>query len=607
MYTERFFWLIMPFYYFLFFPILLFVTCYAGIIFLSQGNDKNDYKIHFWRLLQPCVILALLLYYADNSLLGSVILLTMVLGSVIAFTFPALYYFTHHGEPDEFSFPVDFSYGLFSITLLISFEIIFYSFLSPRLSAILLTSIETALLIPCIFQIAYFAYYHECIDEMAIKALLETDELEAKEYIHLIPKLTLFFVIAVLIITIFCIYTVNLPSKPFTGIRLYLPILVACISLFLLFGNKSKALFPRTGFTLRFFRMRKHIENLQSSKQLNVDYLHNLTITSPINNVNWGTIILVIGESANRLHMKAFSDYERETTPWLSRQAQTSNFYLFPNSYSSWIQTPEAVRFALTNKNQYNHIQPKEEISVIDIANKLGFKTWWYSAQGYSESKSTDVTVIASDAKEKRWFMQDYSTSQYDEKLLDYLKNITVTQNNFVVLHLLGSHARFSQRYPASFEKWPVKKDDLFGDNPFDNSILYTDYVLSQIFSYATEHLNLQAMVYFSDHGSLVGEKRKSSFSGFEDTRIPFFVYLFDSYQKRFPQTAKILREHKYDYFTNDLIFDLICGLLQTDNFPSDKRFDISSEKYQFTKETLRTNLGKTSLSEDTYKVPDIV
>ena len=97
----------------------------------------------------------------------------------------------------------------------------------------------------------------------------------------------------------------------------------------------------------------------------------------------------------------------------------------------------------------------------------------------------------------------------------------------------------------------------------------------------------------------IIGQKRKSSFSGFEDVRIPFFVYLSEEYKIRFPDTAIALQKHRLSYFTNDLIFDLLCGLLQVNGALHKEKNDISSMSYEFTKETLKTNLGKTSLSED--------
>lgn len=50
-----------------------------------------------------------------------------------------------------------------------------------------------------------------------------------------------------------------------------------------------------------------------------------------------GAVIVVIGESANRDHMKAFNpDYPAETTPWLSSEKDNPDFYLIKNTYSCY-------------------------------------------------------------------------------------------------------------------------------------------------------------------------------------------------------------------------------------------------------------------------------
>ena len=53
------------------------------------------------------------------------------------------------------------------------------------------------------------------------------------------------------------------------------------------------------------------------------------------------------------------------------------------------------------------------------------------------------------------------------------------------------------------------------GPNPegieaYANSQLYTDWLLQQIYTYGKDNLNLQAMVYFSDHGESVEQVPQS-------------------------------------------------------------------------------------------------
>jgi heptose-I-phosphate ethanolaminephosphotransferase len=583
-------------------PVALYVLFGIGFCFFSQEMDASDYRVGFWRLFQPFLLFILYIYLSRSVTAGLPAgLLACATGVITGFTFPVLFHLTHRGEPHAYSFPVDFTFGLFVSVLFVALADVLL-FRNQAVFAVLLTVTEILFLLPAFFQLAYFIYYRRCVNEPAVLALLHTNRLEAGEYIRLIPSTILIPASAGFLLAAGVMFRINLAAGT---VETYAGFPVAALITFLfimilLFGIGRYAFFRRTAPAKICIQAKEHIKRMQDSPLSDRDYPSHITAESVLtkNKSDFGTVLLVIGESANRMHMRAFSDYERETTPWLSGQSGNKNFYLFPNSYATWIQTLETVTMALTNKNQYDRVQKEDEISVINLANKLGFKTYWFSAQGYSDTTSSDVTVIAGAAQHKHWLLQDYTVRQYDEKLLEYLKAVD-TGNNFIVVHLEGSHSDFHLRYPTQFAKWSYDKKDPYGSNPYDNSILYTDHILSQLFAYAKEHLNLQAMIYFSDHGSLIGQQRQSSFTGFEDVRIPFFVYLSEAYAARFPDTARALRRHTASCFTNDLVFDLLCGIFQVTGALHKEKNDISSMSYGFTAETLKTGLGKVSLKED--------
>lgn len=84
----------------------------------------------------------------------------------------------------------------------------------------------------------------------------------------------------------------------------------------------------------------------------------------------------------------------------------------------------------------------------------------------------------------------------------------------------------------------------------------------------------MQAMVYASDHGEDMEYFHGDGKFTWEMARIPLFVYLSDSYQKEYPETAKELALHKDDIFTNDLMYDLVCGILRAPNTGYDAKYD---------------------------------
>ena len=66
-----------------------------------------------------------------------------------------------------------------------------------------------------------------------------------------------------------------------------------------------------------------------------------------------------------------------------------------------------------------------------------------------------------------------------------------------------------------------------------------------------------------------------------------------------------MLKQHRGRYFTNDMLYDTICGLL---NAPSNRyapEQDFSSDTYSFTRQALTTMLGEHPLMEDTNGEPE--
>ena len=153
---------------------------------------------------------------------------------------------------------------------------------------------------------------------------------------------------------------------------------------------------------------------------------------------------------------------------------------------------------------------------------------------------------------------------------MQYLTRLDPTKNNFVVLHIMGSHIYYNNRYPEKFNQFKTNEGESTVSSlpSYANSILYTDYVLSQVFDYAQKNLNLQAMVYFSDHGENLEISHNPVVFIFDMVRIPMWVYLSPAYQQALPGHTQALRQHQSRYFTNDMLYDTICGLL---NAPSSR------------------------------------
>ena len=311
------------------------------------------------------------------------------------------------------------------------------------------------------------------------------------------------------------------------------------------------------------------------------------------------TYIMIIGESASRDYMSAYVNMEHDTTPWLRNSKEDSERnIIFTNAYACHHQTVPTLERVLTERNQYNTKEFYESTSIIDIARKAGYTTYWYSNQGYLGSHDTSITLVADTCDTARWTEQSLNKGRYDGDLLNFLDEVDPTKNNFIILHFMGSHANYLSRYPASATQWGEPGVENLMLNYY-NSLHYTDTILKDIYEYACEKLNLEAMIYFSDHGCVPNERRKSYFTGFGTVRIPLSVHLTDSYIRHHKERCEALKANKDKFFTNDLMYEFVCGVMDIESNHFDTENSLAHKEYKYTKDMLLTDTGNIPLSDE--------
>lgn len=220
--------------------------------------------------------------------------------------------------------------------------------------------------------------------------------------------------------------------------------------------------------------------------------------------------VLIIGESARYDHF-SINGYERPTSPNL---LQTNNLISFSNATSLATYTSIGVPKMVQNINLDNHV------SLIKMMELNGFKTFWISNHRKHGDLVTDVALESQIAMFRDDIHPKNSANKYDQALLDKLDEVLKNhpnQNIFIVLHAIGSHLNYDLRYPEEFMIYsPTCKRNysFFGrdsctevenlTNSYDNSILYSDYILSQIFAKLSPY---NSFAFFaSDHGQSLGE-----------------------------------------------------------------------------------------------------
>lgn len=306
-----------------------------------------------------------------------------------------------------------------------------------------------------------------------------------------------------------------------------------------------------------------------------------------------GTVLFIIGESETRDRMKAFSPaYGADNTPWLSSMKDTPGFYLMRQAYSNYPVTVPALSMALYGRNQYDHRRVEDAIHIVDVARAAGYKTYWFSNQ---EKMGVIDFVSYSADREKR----TGDTGGPDGQLLDALKTVPEGENNFIIIHLMGSHVRYDDRLPTGYPLLATDGHD-HRTNVYDTTVKYTDEVLREIYEYAKAHLHLRSMIYFSDHGENMERSHvDSKHMTYDMVRIPLFIYLSPDYRRVYPETASALSANQGKVWTNDLAFDMVSGILHASNTQYDSRWDITGISYGLTRDEARTKHGAWRIADD--------
>lgn len=582
---------------------------YAAIYFLcliafyiNIGQDMG--AGYFLPLLVPMVAVLMLVQHATAlPLFTKTGLVHLFAGLGWATAFPLLYTWTYNSVWYQSLICFDAVIGTAIWVFLTGLTGVLAKAPGRKVWAALLAVLDFLFLAVPFIQYAYYCIVWHCLSPASLMALYLTNWRESIDFIEsnvgVIPACIIiagFIIFLALAARVNCAFLKKMaPTRTDTrfGTSMLLVLLGAAALLYYL---------PQSSFGELVTDVTTYVEQTQSYgnghderyESLDIDGTQTLPARTP------GTVIVVIGESASRDYMHAFTpDFPYKDTPWLDSQLGNPDFNVFTNAYSSWSQTVPVLQRALTEQSQYNDKEFFESTSIIDVAKKSGYTTYWFSNQGRYGQYDSAITLVAKTADRAEWTDDSYNFSdKYDDTLLWYLTQVDPNTNNFIVLHIMGSHIYYNNRYPTEFNQWHGDSE-VSSPESYANSIHYTDYILSQAFDYAQKNLNLRAMVYFSDHGENLEISHNPDVFSYDMVRIPMFIYLSPEYQQVLPGRTRAIRYHRSRYFTNDMLYDTISGLL---NAPSSRYMeaqDLTSPNYAYTRANLTTMLGQQTLTDD--------
>ena len=440
----------------------------------------------------------------------------------------------------------------------LSVPVFFISLFIILFSLITIKYIEKPLIISLfIFSsiVSYYGYFYGVIfDTEMFSNIFETNTGEALSYFNL--SIILWVVLTGILPSIFICF-LNIIHFKFCKELLYKAIIISCsflimISIFFFF-SKSYISIKKNNRTLHqlivptyylhglikylddvFFNDTKNYKILGLDAKLKTDELSKKNL-----------LVIVVGETA-RGQNHEYNGYGRATTPYTSQK----DIIAFQKVSSCGTATATSVpcMFSRLSRKEFKRYKAKNEDNLMDIINRTNTNVLWLDNDGGCKGVCNNVKHFYMPAHNKDQFCNGLSC--HDEILVEYLQNNLNkldAKDSVVVIHLIGSHGpAYYERYPSRFNKFTPEchRSDIQNCtneqlvNTYDNTILYTDYVISTFIDKLKKYDNKwnTSLIYLSDHGESLGENNlylhgaPYFIAPEEQTKIPMIMWFSDSF-----------------------------------------------------------------------------
>lgn len=278
--------------------------------------------------------------------------------------------------------------------------------------------------------------------------------------------------------------------------------------------------------------------------------------------------VMVIGETARAMNFSLYG-YQRDTNPRLSK---TPGLVTFSDVTTQSNTTHKSVPMLLSQASASDFERLFHEKGILQAFREAGFHTVFLSNQRPNHSfidflgeqadqwlflKTGDANPAGRELAEAPGKDGNY----YDADLLPILDKILARKRKkeFIVLHTYGSHFNYMDRYPRQMAHFQpdthceAKKEnrpDLI--NAYDNTIRYTDLVLSGVIERLRAHGGMSAMLYTSDHGENIFDDSHKLFlhasprASEYELHVPFLVWTSQSFQHQEPAVALALSANRH-------------------------------------------------------------
>lgn len=300
--------------------------------------------------------------------------------------------------------------------------------------------------------------------------------------------------------------------------------------------------------------------------------------------------VIVVGETARAMNF-SLNGYERNTNAYMEKKEIVN----FSNVSSCGTATAVSMpcMFSKFDRTSYSYANGVGNENLLDVLSHAGIAVeWWDNNTGDKKIAARIETRSLARRKNQEFCASgECMDGIFRDELQQY--TATLTKDTVLVLHLIGSHGpTYYLRYPEEFETFkPACRTAEFKNcstqeitNSYDNTILYTDYVLSQLVDVlGNQEGLLTSLLYVSDHGESLGESglylhgAPYFMAPDTQTKVPMILWISPSYQDQFKIDQACLEGISDDPFSHANLFHSVLGLLDIEVDVRDDSLDIIS------------------------------
>ena len=293
-------------------------------------------------------------------------------------------------------------------------------------------------------------------------------------------------------------------------------------------------------------------------------------------------VVLVIGESARKANFQLYG-YQRNTNPLLSKQEGLKVY-----------QATSCATYTTAGTKAI--LEPEDSGDLYELLPNYAFRM------------GVDVSWRTSNWGEPPIHIDEYLTNEelgtkypdeniyHDAILLKGLRERIESSPKdkvLIVLHTSTSHGpKYAEKYPQEFEVYkPVAKNVEEGEknvdllvNAYDNTILYTDFLLDSLINTLRSMTDWNsAMIFISDHGESLGENKvfmhglPMKLAPKVQYEIPFMVWTSEGFRayKRTSSEQNAPEGELPAVLEQHYIFHSVLNLLSIESPAYKKNYDI--------------------------------